>query len=88
MNTSQYNWNHLLFTADMLVQKGELKEMQLKKIIEIIDIEKLVKHNKLSPEFIDKYVKPKIEANSEKYDSMTMYDVYQIQNYKKNNNNN
>ena len=58
------------------------------KIIEIIDIEKLVKHNKLSPEFIDKYVKPKIEANSEKYDSMTMYDVYQIQNYKKNNNNN
>jgi hypothetical protein len=71
----------------MLVQKGELTEKQLKKIIEIVDVEKLVKHNKLSPEFIDKYVKPKIEENGEEYDSMTMYDVYQIQNYKKNSNN-
>ncbi len=87
MNTSQYTWNHLLFTADMLVQKGELTEQQLKKIMEIVDVEKVVKHNKLSPEFIDKYVKPKIEENEEEYDSMTMYDVYQIQNYKKNSNN-
>lgn len=79
MDTSKYTWNHLLFTADVLVQKGELSEEQLKKIINIVDIEKVVKHNNLSDSFIDVYVKPKIDENVDEYNSMTMYDVYKIQ---------
>lgn len=87
MDTSKYTWNHFLFTADILIQKGELSELQIEKIIGIIDIEKLVKNNILSDNFIEKYVKPYIEKNEDEYDSMTMYDVYNIQKYLKNNKN-
>ena len=81
MDTAKYTWNHLLFTADILIQKGELSEGQLKRIIEIVDIEKVVKNNIMSDSFIESYVKPYIEKNEDEYDSMTMYDVYNIQNY-------
>ena len=81
MDTAKYTWNHLLFTADILIQKGELSEGQLKRIIEIVDIEKVVKNNILSDSFIESYVKPYIEKNEDEYDSMTMYDFYNIQNY-------
>uniref|UniRef100_A0A6C0HW74 Uncharacterized protein n=1 Tax=viral metagenome TaxID=1070528 RepID=A0A6C0HW74_9ZZZZ len=37
MDTSIYTWNHLLFTADILVQKGCLDETKLKIIIDIVD---------------------------------------------------
>lgn len=81
MDLSKYTWNNLLFTADILIQKGELSEKQIEKIIEIVDIEKLVKNNIMSDQFIEKYVKPYIEKHHDEYDSMTMYDVYNIQNY-------
>jgi hypothetical protein len=79
MDTSKYTWNSLLFNADILVQKGCLNENQLKKIIDIVDIEKVVKFNKLTNNFIEQYVKPRIEKNDDVYDAMTMYDVYKIQ---------
>ena len=37
MDTSIYTWNHLLFTADILVQKGCLDEKKLAIIIDIVD---------------------------------------------------
>ena len=88
MDTSKYTWNHLLYTADILIQKGTLSEEQLEKIINIIDIKTLVKHNKLSKDFINKHVKPIIESydNLSEYDSLTMYDVNRIQEYNYSNN--
>jgi hypothetical protein len=32
-----YTWQHLLFTADILVQKGCLNESQLSLIIDMVD---------------------------------------------------
>lgn len=83
MDTSKYTWDHLLFTADILIQKGILSEDQLEKIIDIVDIKTLVKNNKLSKEFINKHIKPIIESddNLSDYDSLTMYDVNRIQEY-------
>ncbi len=37
MDTSVYTWNHLLFTADILVQKGCLDEIKLAAIVDIVD---------------------------------------------------
>lgn len=76
MNTSQYTWNSLLFTADILVQKGCLNETQLAIIIDLVDLKKLVKNNKLSKEFIDKYVIPRID-----YDDYDGIDLYYIEEY-------
>jgi hypothetical protein len=76
MNTSQYTWNSLLFTADILVQKGCLDETQLAIIIDLVDLKKLVKNNKLSKEFIDKYVIPRID-----YDDYDGIDLYYIEEY-------
>ena len=78
---NSYNWNSLLFMADILIQKGELKEYQIEKIIDIINIKKLIKYNKLSDDFINKILKPKLEEeyDSSDDDSMTMYDVERYQ---------
>ena len=76
MNTSQYTWNSLLFTVDILVQKGCLDETQLAIIIDLVDLKKLVKNNKLSKEFIDKYVIPRID-----YDDYNGIDLYYIEEY-------
>jgi hypothetical protein len=76
MNTSQYTWNSLLFTVDILVQKGCLDETQLAIIIDLVDLKKLVKNNKLSKEFIDKYVIPRID-----YDDYDGIDLYYIEEY-------
>jgi hypothetical protein len=78
---NSYNWNSLLFMADILIQKGELKEYQIEKIIDIINIKKLIKYNKLSDDFINKILKPKLEKeyDSSDDDSMTMYDVERYQ---------
>ncbi len=43
MDTSMYTWQHLVFTADILVQKGSLNESQLALIIDLVDLRKLVK---------------------------------------------
>ena len=77
MNTGQYTWNSLLFTADVLVQKGCLDETQLALIIDLVDLKKLVKNNKLSKEFIEKYVVPRIDYDD--YDGIDLYDIDRYQ---------
>ncbi len=77
MDTSMYTWNHLLFTADILVQKGCLSESQLEMIIDMVDLRKLVKFNKLSKEFIDKYVIPRIDLDD--YEGIDEYDIEKYQ---------
>jgi hypothetical protein len=81
----KYTWQHLLFVVDIMVQKGILKETQMKKLIDIIDINKLVKYNKLSPEFIENIVRPIVENDFDSNDSddLTMTDIYKIQERKK-----
>ena len=56
-----YTWSHLLFTADILVQKGCLSESQLKSIIHLVDIKKIVKYNKLTQKFIQEEIVPLID---------------------------
>ncbi len=72
-----YTWQHLLFTADILVQKGCLDESKLAMIIDMVDLRKLVKYNKLSKEFIDKYVKPRIDLDD--YEGIDEYDIEKYQ---------
>jgi hypothetical protein len=76
MNTDKYTWNMLLFTADILIQKGELTEDKLIMIIDLVDIKKVVKYNKLSQEFIDKYIIPRID-----YDDYDGLDLCMIEDY-------
>jgi hypothetical protein len=77
MDTSIYTWNHLLFTADILVQKGCLDEKKLAIIIDIVDLRKLVKYNKLSKEFIEQYVRPRIDLDD--YEGIDEYDIEKYQ---------
>ena len=56
MNTDKYSWNHFLFIADILVQKGCLDEKQLIFLVDLVDIKKIVKYNKLSTDFINNYI--------------------------------
>ena len=77
MNTDKCTWNSLLFTADILVQKGCLDETQLALIIDLVDLKKLVKNNKLSKEFIEKYVVPRIDYDD--YDGIDLYDIEKYQ---------
>jgi len=77
MNTSNYTWQTLLFTADILVQKGCLTEEQLGMIIDLVDLRKLVKNNKLGKEFIEKYVVPRIDYDD--YDGIDLYDIERYQ---------
>ena len=79
MNTDKYTWNTLLFTADILVQKGVLSEDELIKIIDLVDIKKVVKFNKLSKEFITKYIIPRIDYDD--YDGLDEYMIDKYQNY-------
>lgn len=76
MDTDKYSWNSLLFTADILVQRGVLDETQLALIIDLVDLKKLVKYNKLSSEFIEKYVVPRLD-----YDDYDGIDLYEIEKY-------
>ena len=78
---NSYNWNSLLFMVDILIQKGELKEYQIEKIIDIVNLKKLVKYNKLSENFINTVLKHKIEKEYDSSDdeSITMYDVERYQ---------
>jgi hypothetical protein len=77
MDTSSYTWNNLLLTADILVQKGILNELQLASIIDIVDIKKIVKFNKLSNDFIEKYIIPRIDYDD--YDGIDLYDIEKYQ---------
>ncbi len=73
----KYTWNHLLFTADIIIQKGCLNEDQIASIIDIVDIRKVVKFNKLSQKFIDKYIIPRIDYDD--YDGIDLYDIEKYQ---------
>ncbi len=77
MDTSAITWQNLLFTADILVQKGILDESQLALIIDLVDLRKLVKNNKLSKEFINKYIKPRIDLDD--YEGIDEYDIEKYQ---------
>jgi len=80
--SDKYTWEHLLFITDIIIQKGILKESQIKKIIDIVDINKVVKYNKLSPHFIENTLRPLIENDfDDDSDGLTMYDIYKIQKY-------
>jgi len=72
-----YTWQHLLFTADILVQKGCLDETKLAMIIDMVDLRKVVKFNKLSKEFIEKYVRPRIDLDD--YEGIDEYDIEKYQ---------
>ncbi len=71
-------WNHLLFTATTLVQRGCLTENQLIQIIDLVDIKTIVKFNKLSKKFIDDYIIPRIDYDD--YDGLDLYMIEKYQN--------
>ena len=85
MDPNKFTWDKLLTIADVLVQRGELTETQLKKIIDLVDLKKLVKNNLLSETFIKEYVEPRIDLND--YDGIDLYDIESYQNNLKNNKN-
>lgn len=72
------NWNNLVFLADILVQRGCLSEDQLSRIIDLVDIKKIVKFNKLSTKFIEEYIIPRIDYND--YDGLDLYMIEKYQN--------
>ena len=78
MDNNNFTWNKLLFMADILVQKGSLDENQLSLIIDLVDIKKIVKYNKLSKDFINKYIIPRIDYDD--YDGIDLYDIEKYQN--------
>ncbi len=79
MDNNNHTWNHLLFTADILVQKGCLDESQLSLIVDLVDIKKIVKYNKLSKGFIEKYIIPRIDYDD--YDGLDLYDIEKYQSF-------
>ncbi len=79
MNTDKYSWNHFLFIADILVQKGCLDEKQLIFLVDLVDIKKIVKYNKLSTDFINNYIIPRIDYDD--YDGLDLYMIEKYQNY-------
>ena len=83
MNTNTTNtWNGLLFIADQLIQSGNLTESQIKKILPLVELKKVVKHNKLSDNFIRNNIEPLVEMqDSDDEDFVALYDVYKIQKY-------
>ncbi len=77
MNWDKYTWNHLLFVADIIVQRGSLSEEQLALLVDLVDIKKIVKNNKLSQGFIDKYIVPRIDYDD--YEGIDLYDIEKYQ---------
>lgn len=83
MNSNKITWDTLLSITDILVQRGELNEMQLEKIIDLVDIKKIVKNNILSENFIKKHIEPRIDLDD--YDGIDMYSIEKYQDNLKNN---
>lgn len=83
MNVNTNNtWNGLLFTADQLIQSGNLTESQIKKILPIVELKKVIKHNKLSDNFIRNNIEPLVEMqDSDDEDYISLNDVYRVQRY-------
>lgn len=77
-----FTWNHLLFVSDQLIQSGKLTESQIKKILPLVELKKVITNNKLSANFIRNNIEPLIEMeDSDDDDSLTINDVYRIQKY-------
>ena len=57
--------DRFLFNLDKIIQTGILTENELEKLIKIykLDFVKLVKYNKLSNKFINKYIIPYLSKN-------------------------
>ncbi len=72
-----YNWNNLLFVIDILVQQGKLTEEQLTMVVDLVNIKKIVKYNKLSKDFIEKYIIPRIDYDE--YDGLDLNDIEKYQ---------
>jgi hypothetical protein len=72
-----YNWNNLLFFVNILVQEGKLTEEQLTMVVDLVNIKKIVKYNKLSKEFIEKYIIPRIDYDD--YDGLDLDDIEKYQ---------
>ena len=83
MSTNTTNtWNGLLFTADQLIQSGNLTETQIKKILSLVELKKVIKHNKLSENFIRNIIEPLVEMqDSDDEDYISLTDVYRVQKY-------
>lgn len=77
MNSNKITWDTLLTVADILVQQGELNESQLEKIIDLVDIKKVVKNNILSENFIKKHIEPRIDLDD--YDGIDLYSIEKYQ---------
>ena len=57
-------------------------DKQIKKILPIVELKKVVKYNKLSENFIRNNIEPLIEMqDSDDDDTLTISDVYKIQRY-------
>jgi hypothetical protein len=80
---NNYTWENMLFTADQLIQTGKLTESQIKIILPLVELKKVVKYNKLSINFIKNNIEPLIDENKddEDNDSLTINDIYRIQRY-------
>jgi hypothetical protein len=86
MDTSNYTWNGLLFYIDILIQKGVLSEDKIEKVIDLVDIKKVVKNNLLTEDFIKKHIVPRIDYDD--YDGIDLYDIEKYQSTLKYLNNN
>ena len=83
---NNYTWENMLFTADQLIQTGKLTESQIKTILPLVELKKVVKYNKLSINFIKNNIEPLIDENKDDEDddddnSLTINDIYRIQKY-------
>jgi hypothetical protein len=76
-----YTWQHLLFTADILMQRGILTESEIILIIDIVDLKTIVRNNLLSDKFIEDEIIPRIDWNE--YDGLDLYKINSYQSYMK-----
>ena len=42
---NNYTWENMLFTADQLIQTGKLTESQIKTILPLVELKKVVKYS-------------------------------------------
>lgn len=82
MEIKNITWSIVLDMIHILVCKGELTELQLEKIIDLVDIKDIVKNNLLSNVFIKKYIEPRIDLDD--YDGIDLYSIEKYQNNLKN----
>ena len=77
-----YTWQHLLFTADIVMQRGILTESEIILIIDIVDLKTIVRNNLLSDKFIEDEIIPRIDWDE--YDGLDLYKINSYMAYLKN----